>query len=739
MKSLYAEVVVDISHEELDRSFSYRVPETMRESICVGSSVRVPFGKNGRLLTGWVTELKGSCDYPEESLKAISEVVTGENVVESHLVRLAAWIRESYGSTMSQALHTVLPWRKKVSSKVEKYAALTLGESEAGKILEAFEEKHQKARARVMRLLLPHGEMPCRELIEKAGVSLAVLKQMEEKGWIRLTSASVFRSVIPDNRQEESKPLSEAQVKAVGEILEEWQDSSRPVLLHGITGSGKTEVYMALIERILSEDRQAIVLIPEIALTYQTVERFVRRFGDVVSFLHSRLSEGEKYDQFRAARSGRIRIMVGPRSALFTPFPRLGLIIVDEEHEKSYASESMPRYHARETAIERGNIEGAHVLMGSASPSLEAFWRCENGKYRLVSLTQRFGGSHLPESLVIDMRQELAGGNRSVLSARLKTEITKRLDCHEQVMLFLNRRGTAGYVTCRRCGHVEICPHCDVALTQHRNGKLICHYCGFEKPVMKTCPSCGSSLFGGIRIGTEAVEEFLKKEFPKAVILRMDMDTTGGKSGHEKQLKAFSRGEADILVGTQMIVKGHDFPNVTLVGALLADLSLNDQDYRSAERTFQLLLQASGRAGRGKLPGLAVIQTYEPEHYAIRAASAQDYQAFYREEIAFRRLLSYPPCGTMMAILVSSPHEGNLDTGMRYLREFIDRMDGEGQLKAIGPAPQAVGKIRDRYRRVIYLRHHSRKVLEEARRRIESYLEINRGFDSFNIQFDMNA
>ncbi len=739
MKMLYADVIIDISAEELDRSFSYRIPEELAERICIGSAVTVPFGRSGRMMTGWVVDLKENCEYPDENIKSIVDVVTGENVVEDGLVQLAVWMKKRYGCTLNQALHTVLPWRKKVKDKIERKVILSLSEEEAREILKELERKNQKARVRVLRLLIENTTMPYERLLHETNTTAAVLRQMEEKNIIKIESGIAFRSVVEESDMIKVSPLSPLQENAALEIQSEWQGKDRPVLLYGITGSGKTEVYMKMIEKVLSEGKQAIVLIPEIALTYQTVGRFVRRFGQVVSFLHSRLSEGEKFDQFKAAKSGHIKIMVGPRSALFTPFPNLGLIVVDEEHEGSYASEVTPRYHARETAVERGKISHAHVILGSASPSLESFYRCEKEEYCLVRLKERFGESSLPETVIVDMRKELSRGNRSILSACLRKELEDRLEKNEQSMLFLNRRGLAGFVSCRSCGHVEKCPHCDVSMTHHRNGRLICHYCGYEKPMMKICPTCGSALFGGIKIGTEAVENLLVKEFPNARVLRMDMDTTGGKEGHEKKLKAFAEGEADILIGTQMIVKGHDFPRVTLVGALLADLSLNDQDYRSAERTFQLILQASGRAGRGEKKGLSVIQTYEPEHYALMAAASQDYDSFYKEEMSFRKMMAYPPCGTMMAILGSSKDEAKLDQGMAYLRQMVDRMDASGKLMTIGPAPQSIGKVRDYYRRVIYLRHRDRKVLEEARNRIEKYIEINWGFQSLNIQFDMNV
>ncbi|MBP9999991.1 MAG: primosomal protein N' [Clostridiales bacterium] len=537
---------------------------------------------------------------------------------------------------------------------------------------------------------------------------------------------------------EEEKPLTEMQQAAVAEIKKEWKEKGRPVLIHGITGSGKTMVYMKLIEEVIKEGRQAIVLIPEIALTYQTVRRFYGRFGDQVSVLNSRLSAGERYDQFRRAKAGQIQIMVGPRSALFTPFPNLGLIVIDEEHEQSYKSENSPRYHAREVAIRRGHMEGAKVILGSATPSLEAYHSAEKGDYALVKLSSRYGEQILPQVSIVDLREELKHGNRSMLSEQLKAAIELRLSRKEQVILFLNRRGYAGFVSCRSCGHVMKCPHCDVSLSAHNNGKLMCHYCGFERPNVTACPECGSPFIGGFKAGTQQIEQVLQKNFPGVRVLRMDADTTRNKGSYEQILSAFASHEADILVGTQMIVKGHDFPDVTLVGVLAADLSLNASDFRSGERTFQLLTQAVGRSGRGRKAGEAIIQTYHPEHYSIQSSAVQDYEAFYQEEMGYRELMDYPPGARMLAILASCEDEELLTKACGYLAQFIHRVYPGSDLHLIGPAPQAVGKVNDVYRQVIYLKHRSNPVLIRIKDQLEKYIEINSGFRKLYIQYDFS-
>ena len=480
------------------------------------------------------------------------------------------------------------------------------------------------------------------------------------------------------------------------------------------------------------------MLIPEIALTYQTLLRFYKRFGDRVSVINSTLSMGEKYDQTERAKRGELDVMIGPRSALFTPFPNLGVIIIDEEHENSYKSESMPKYHARETAMQIASLKGASVVLGSATPSLEASYRAERGEYKRYLLKKRLTGGTLPQVYTVDLREELKEGNRSIFSRKLKTLMEQRLAAGEQSILFLNRRGYAGFISCRACGHVMKCPHCDVSLSEHRNGMLICHYCGHEEKRPPLCPSCGSRYLLGFRAGTEQIEEAVYREFPGARVLRMDADSTRSKESYEKILSAFADGKADILVGTQMIVKGHDFPNVTLVGILAADMSLNQNDYRAGERTFQLLTQAAGRAGRGTRPGEVVIQTYQPEHYSIVHAANQDYEGFYQEEIVYRELLQYPPAAHMLAILAVSGEEaqgsGVLGTFAGMVRE---RYGNDKSLYIIGPAQAAVARINDLYRHTLYLKHPDYERLVQIKDMLEAYGK-EQDFRNLNIQFDFN-
>lgn len=736
----FADIIVDITSEKLDRTFQYIIPREMVSILKPGMQVKVPFGSGGRTIRGYVIQITEYPSFEIEKMKEILEVEDNGNSIECRLIALAAWMRKQYGSTMIQALKTVLPVKQKVKQREERWISLKISKEEAQNQLEEYRKKHYVARQRILEAVLKEEQLSYTLAVNKLHVTASVLKTMEEQGIFRIRSQTVYRNPVRENSSEQKIfNLTEEQQKVADEIREGWiNNDNRPCLIRGVTGSGKTQVYMELMDTVLKEGRQVILLIPEIALTYQTVLRFYHRFGDRVSVLHSRLSPGERSDQFERAKKGEIQIMIGPRSALFTPFPNLGLILIDEEHETSYQSETTPCYHARETAIARAELEECRVVLGSATPSVDAYYRAKHGVYRLFEMEHRYENRSLPTVYTVDLREELKGGNRSILSRRLQQGITERLQRKEQVMLFLNRRGYAGFMSCRSCGSVMKCPHCDVSLSLHRHGKMICHYCGYETGQPERCPKCGSPYIGGFRAGTQQIEEIVKKRFPQARVLRMDLDTTKKKEGHAQILSAFANQEADILIGTQMIVKGHDFPKVTLVGVLAADLSLNISDYRASERTFQLLTQAVGRAGRGETSGEAVIQTYQPEHYSIQAAIRQDYPGFYQEEIQYRQLMSYPPVSNLFAVRGSSMDEELLDTGMRYIRQFLRKVDVKGQLQMIGPADESVAKVADMYRKVLYVKHEDMELLLGAKDKLEQYIEINSGFKNIRIQFHFN-
>lgn len=742
---MYADIIVDITHEKLDKIFQYRIPKEMEGRLQTGMEVLIPFGRANRETKGYVIGFSEKCNYDPEKIKEITQIIQNHIAIEAKLVALAAWMKEHYGGTMIQALKTVLPIKQQEKQKEQRSIRLLLDRREAKERLSYFLSKNQTARARVVAALLDRPILPYEYVTRQLKVTAAVLRAMEEQRILQIEAEVVYRNPVTAKRtKQQSFCYTEAQQAAIHTFCEEYRRGKRGTyLVYGVTGSGKTEVYMEMIEHVIAEGKQAIVLIPEIALTYQTVMRFYQRFGDRVSIINSRLSKGERYDQMIRAKRGEINVMIGPRSALFTPFERLGLIIIDEEHEGTYKSEQTPRYHARETAIARAAMEGASVVLGSATPSMEAFYKAVTGEFRLLRLPERAKQRAMAHVTVADMRKELEKGNRSIFSDALRSLMEDRLKKKEQIMLFLNRRGYAGFISCRSCGHVVKCPHCDVSLSSHRNGKLVCHYCGYEQPMVTSCPECGSSHVGGFRAGTQQIEELILREFPQAKVLRMDMDTTKQKDGHEKILAAFSSGEADILVGTQMIVKGHDFGNVTLVGVLAADLSLYADDYRAGERTFQLLTQAAGRAGRGEKAGEVVIQTYSPEHYSIVAAAKQDYEQFFQEEMTYRALMGYPPASQLMAVLVSCKEEELLETACHYLKAYAEtcckKCERAGtSVQLIGPASPYVGKVRDTYRRVIYLKSEQEAVLVFLKDQLEQYIEINSGFQNLWIQFDLN-
>lgn len=742
---IFANIIVDISHEKLDRPFGYIIPPELENSISVGTAVMIPFGRGNRQIKGYVIEITSIPSFDVSKMKNITSLAEGTVEVESQLINLAWWIKENYGSTMNQALKTVIPVKNKVRNVEKKTVVLNLSEAQLQEKLADYKKKNAKARVRLLEELEKNRRISRELVVKKLNISASTLKAMEQLKDIIIETNINYRNPIQVKSQSEYDiVLNEQQRKVADDIKASMEFPKKNKvnvhLIHGITGSGKTEVYMDLIDYTMKQGKSAIVLIPEIALTYQTVLRFTRRFKEKVSIINSRLSAGERYDQFERAKNGDISIMIGPRSALFTPFKNLGLIVIDEEHEGAYKSESVPKYHAIEVAQKRAADTGATVVLGSATPSLESYYRAKRGLYTLHKLNVREKGS-LPEVSIVDLREELKNENKSIFSLELQKLIRDRLEKKQQIMLFINRRGFAGFVSCRDCGKAIKCPHCDVALKLHNNKRLVCHYCGHTEPVPRLCPECGSKYLGGFGIGTQQIEMLIKKMFPQARVLRMDADTTSAKGSHDEILAAFANYQADILVGTQMIVKGHDFPGVTLVGVLAADMSLYASDYMAAERTFQLLCQAAGRAGRGKDSGHVVIQTYAPDNYSIEAASHQDYEEFYNEEITYRKLMQYPPVANMTAILLQSENHGELEHATNNLVEIIRKEKAEkyNELFVIGPADPPIAKINDIYRKIVYLKSSNRHNLIKLKNRIEYVINNSQIFKNINVQFDFKA
>lgn len=718
---IYAGVIVDISHEKLDKIFQYSVPEDIASVISIGNKVNIPFGAGHRM--GYVVNLSNTPEIDPDKIRPLDGIVKSSTTIDERMIKLAYWMKTNYGSTINQALKTVIPVKEKVKQVNNRTVRLLISPREALSLSEEYRTSKRK-QSEILKFLSDNPVCDYRKVTQQMGQVRQSLTALSDAGLIEIDTQRVFRNELEaaEDFRNVTSLNQEQRVVCDGIIKDYDNNDMTPCLIKGVTGSGKTEVYMEIIQHVLSKGREVIVLIPEISLTYQTIMRFYAKFGNVVSVINSRLSKGEKYDRFELAAQGRIKIMVGPRSALFTPFNNLGAVIIDEEHESAYQSETIPRYHARETAIELARMTGAKVIMGSATPSLETFNRCKSGIYKLYRLDNRAGNATIPDVDVVDLRDEMKKGNRTMFSTKLKSLMQEKLDAGEQIMLFLNRRGYQGFINCRECGNVIQCPHCDVSLTLHGRNRLVCHYCGYETVFNHICPKCGSKYIGAFKAGTEKVEEETRKIFPHASVLRMDLDTTSGKEGHRNILEKFASHEADILIGTQMIVKGHDFADVTLVGILLADMSLHCSDYRAAEITFDLLTQAAGRAGRGDRKGNVVIQTYDPEHYSIVHAAGQDYDAFYDEEMGYRELMGYPPSNHMMAVRISC---ADADLATKLSNELYKLTSVDDRVNIIGPADAAVYKINDIYNRVIYYKCRDYALLIQIKDIIENYLKCN--------------
>lgn len=774
---MYAQVIIDANHAEVDRVFDYRVPAQWEEAVCVGLRVMVPFGQRNTKREGYVIALTETTEVPAGKIKEIVEILDeGRPILTPPILELAKWMKKEYFCTLNQCLQAVMPAGIRTKSVwyvelTEQTAELSEKEQQVADVLteqggaaplreleqvfgnrteyilrclqekkvvrlrqkttrstykkekryvslteniellteakeKAAKDKRLAGQLRVFSAICPGESISVEELKEKASVTDSPIHTLLQKGVLVEQRRQEKRDVFQLEDYTPTQPFypTPEQAQALALLREEEQkEGKRPILLHGVTGSGKTEIYMQLIEHVVMEGKQAIVLVPEISLTPQIMERFISRFGKRVSVTHSRLSLGERLDQWRKARDGEISIIIGPRSALFMPFSNLGVIVMDECHESSYISDVTPKYHTREVARKLSELTGALLVMGSATPDIDSYHRAVTGEFLLLQLKERTKGSRLPEVFVTDMRKELEDGNRSAFGLPLQQAIRENLEKGQQTMLFLNRRGYSTFVSCRKCGEVLTCPSCNVSYTYHASDKaLVCHYCGKEVPVPKTCPSCGSHYIRYFGTGTQKIEEETRRLFPEASVLRMDADTTTGKNGHARILELFGKGKADILIGTQMIAKGHDFPNVTLVGILAADLSLNLGTYQAAENCFQLITQAAGRAGRGELPGQVFIQTYQPENHAIRMAAAQDYEGFYQEEILLRQAMEYPPFSHIFSVLITGEMEQEVILAAQRLGAFMNHYAERAGCTVVGPAPAPLPKFRGEFRWQIF-------------------------------------
>ena len=676
----FCQVIVDIAHEDVDRVFTYRVPEGMK--LCPGMRVHVPFGRVRRV-EGVVVAMAEACDLPPERVRDVTDVLEDYPAVLPGLLRLAMRIRESSFCTLAQALRLMFPAQmrgERIRNKTREVVVLTCDRT-IGAQLVASQARAPK-RAQVLAALLESesDETPVEALRQKLGECRQPLMALCKMGFARIEEREALRS--PYGAMErlagQDPTLTAQQEQVLSALLPAVEAGKGAFLLYGVTGSGKTEVFIRAVRRCAQLGRTAIVLVPEIALTPQMVMWFRSRFGEDAAVLHSRLSPGERYDEWRRIRRGDVRVVIGARSAIFAPLEHVGLIIIDEEHEQSYIADSTPRYDAREVARWRCEDEGAALLLASATPSMRSFAMAGRGDLTLLEMPRRVANRPMPQVHVVDMREELRAGNRSVFSGALLTGLTRCLDEGHQAILFVNRRGYSTFVSCRSCGYTVTCSQCDVSMTYHSAENVLrCHYCGQEMPVPRTCPECGSPYIKYFGVGTQRVEEEVRKFFPDVPVLRMDNDTTRTKDAHAQLLARFRSGEARVLVGTQMIAKGLDFPEVTMVGIIAADAMLKLPDYRSAERTFQLLTQVAGRAGRAEHPGEVFLQTYDPENYAIEAASRQDYRAFYEEEMMRRRRALYPPYTLLARLLYEADRaedaQAAAEAAMRQMEAFFER------------------------------------------------------------------
>jgi len=700
----YAQIIISISHKNIDKPFCYAVPTELREKIKIGMRVVVPFGRGNKSVEGYVLELTNSDDTPVDKLKEISTLLDLHPVFTEETLELVKWMSKKYYSTLADCMRCVMPAIMKstgassYSTKI-KMVELNNENDEIEVLIDEILSKEGK-QAEVLRLVMSQERISVIDIKAVLGVSDSPILTLEKKGLINIETQDIARDVY-DMEKIPPKPapkLTQEQERAIEKIKFCEENGEQTVLVHGVTGSGKTEVYMQIIADVIARGKQAIVLVPEISLTPQAVETFVQRFGANVTVTHSRLSVGERFDQWRKALNGHVSVMIGPRSAVFAPFKNLGVIIIDEEHEKTYKSEITPKYDAREVAEERERLTGCTVIYGSATPSVDTYYRTEKNEVALITLKERVN-KKWPETVIVDMRKELADGNRSIFSNSLFAAVSNNLKKKEQSILFLNRRGHSTFVSCRQCGYVLSCEQCSVNYTYHMySGNLICHYCGATEKMPQNCPVCGSTHIRYFGTGTQKIEDEIKQAFPQAVVLRMDMDTTSRKNSHEKIISAFRDGEADILVGTQMIAKGLNFANVSLVGIIAADITLNSGDYSAAETAYQLITQVSGRAGRAELDGTVYLQTYNPEHYSIQFAKESDYRKFYEHEISLRRQMNYPPFSKFFVILFTGTDEKAIIQALYRLSDLAKKYNRKGNFEMLGPAPAVISKIRKNFR-----------------------------------------
>lgn len=706
----YAEIIIDITNKNVDKIFHYIIPDNIKQKIRLGMRVFVPFGKGNRLREGYVIGFTNITDIDEKYIKNIYSLPDDYEIFSNNMIELAKFMSEKYYCTLSECLQCIMPKIKK--EKTIQYAHINYDLDNIQKKINTIIQKNN-AQSKVLNLLLNNNNITVSEIKNLLNISISPIKTLEKNNIIKITCQNLKKDVTINYNCQQTKPLklNNHQTTALNFIKQNFYNkSTKPIVLQGVTGSGKTEVYLQLIDEVLKNGKQAIVLVPEISLTPQTVERFIGRFGKKVSVTHSRLSDGERFDQWKKAKNNEVQIMVGARSAIFTPFNNIGVIIIDEEHETTYKSESTPKYDTKNIAKKLCQMTGATLVLGSATPSIDTYYKTQTNEYDIICMTERINQS-MPQIQIIDMRQELESGNKSIFSTSLFKAINKNLKNNMQTILFLNRRGHSTFVSCRKCGYVMECNNCNVNYTYHLNQhNLICHYCGKTKNVPNICPKCNSKYIKFFGVGTQKIEEQVKKYFPTARVMRMDMDTTSKKNSHHQILDDFKNHKADILIGTQMIAKGLDFPKVSLVGVISADITLNSGDYKSAENTFQILTQVAGRAGRSSYSGKVFIQTYTPEHYSIVFAKNNDYVGFYEKEIAERKLMFYPPFSNIFFIMISGQNQNQVFDAINLLHKIMTYYNQKTNFYLSDVAKASIYKINNQYRYKIII-----KAKEETR------------------------
>lgn len=730
---LYAEVIINSEALEIDRPFTYKVPEEFNNEIKIGQIVKVPFGKGNKTSEGFILNLKND-DNIKFKTKNIAAILVKDPVIDEDDINLIEFLREKTLCKYIDAFRLLIPVGIMKGAKAKKKKVIVLKNEDLSNI------KNPDGYKKIVEFFKTNsGKYTKSELINEHSISQYKLNKLIENEVLSIEEESVFRYNDRVYNKDSAKTLTIEQENIIREYI---NSDDKMFLLKGVTGSGKTEVYMKLVERVLLEGKSAIILVPEIALTPQMIERFKGRFGVNVALFHSKLSDGERFDEWFRVKEGKAKVIVGARSAIFLPAKNLGLIIIDEEHENTYKSEQNPKYQTKEVAEYLSELKGCKVILGSATPSIETYYRALTGEMKLLELNSRVDNKAMPPMKVIDMRNELKGGNKSLFSRELFIAIQERLKRKEQIILFLNRRGFSTFVSCRSCGYVFKCDECDISMTYHKNGLLICHYCGKTKREPRECPKCHSKYVKFFGAGTQRVEEEVKKYFNNVRILRMDVDTTRDKHSYERIYNTFKNGEADILIGTQMVSKGLDFKNVTLVGILAADMSINIPDYRAAERTFQIITQVAGRAGRGDKQGEVLIQTYTPQHYSLQYAVNYDYEGFYEKEFTVRAMMKYPPFGKLLLINGTSKKEELLKNFMHKITMMIKPLvESCLDIEILGPIPCMISKVKENYRWQIvikgefdsYFSKNIKEILYDENKNVYNDIRISMDIDPNNL------